>query len=57
MRKPSPKSYYRNMTLQKAEEIRLMYFSRQLNQAELAKRYGIRQNTVSRIVSGITWAR
>jgi DNA-binding transcriptional regulator LsrR (DeoR family) len=43
------------MTAQKAAEIRRAYFSREAKQAELARRYGIKQNTVSRIVSGITW--
>ena len=51
-----PKSHYRGMTYELAEEIRRAYFSREANQAALARRYGCRQNTISRIVSGITWA-
>ena len=50
-----PKSYYRNMTPERAEEIRSAYFSREANQRQLAERYGVRQNTVSRIVSGQSW--
>lgn len=52
-----PKSRYRHMTHEKAEEIRRAYFSRQAKQSELAAKYGIRQNSASRIISGITWAR
>ncbi len=40
----------------KAEEIRALYFSRQKKQAELAAMFGIKQNTVSRIISGQVWA-
>lgn len=50
-----PKTYYMNMTIEKAREIRRAYFAREANQRELAERYGIRQNTVSRIVSCLVW--
>lgn len=53
----NPKRYYRHMTPEKAEAIRRAYFAREANQRELAERYGIRQHTVSRIVSGLTWVR
>lgn len=52
-----PKRHYRHMTPEKAAEIRRAYFSREAKQQELAERYGIRQNTVSRIVSGLSWSR
>ena len=52
-----PKSRYRCMDADKAAEIRRSYFAREANQAELARRYGIAQNTVSRIVSGLVWNR
>lgn len=51
-----PKRFYRHMTKQKAEEIRRLYFSRQKKQAEIAEMFGIRQNTVSRIISFMVWA-
>lgn len=51
----APKTHYRGMTRQKAEEIRRAYFAREARQRELAERYGIRQNTVSRIISGLVW--
>jgi len=54
--KHSPKSHYRHMNRAVAEEMRRRYFARQANQPQLAREYGVRQNTVSRIVSGITWA-
>ncbi len=52
-----PKSHYRGMTYEIAEEIRRAYFSREATQAELGRRYGRKQHTISRIVSGITWAK
>ncbi len=51
------KSHYRNMNYAKAQEIRRLYFSRQAKQAEIARLYGIKQNTVSRIISGLVWSR
>ena len=51
----SPKSRYRNMTREIAAEIRRKYFAREANQRQLAEQYGIRQGSVSRIVSGLSW--
>lgn len=51
-----PKRHYRHMTPAVAREIRRAYFAREAKQAELARRHNIRQNTVSRIVSGLTWS-
>ena len=50
------KRLYRHMTRQIAEQIRDLYFSRWFKQAEIAELYGIRQHSVSRIVSGRVWA-
>jgi hypothetical protein len=50
------KTRYRHMDRAKAEAIRKAYFSRQAKQAELAAAYGVKQNTISRIVSGLVWA-
>lgn len=52
----APKRHYRHMTREKAERIRELYFSRQMNQVQLAEKFGIRQPSVSRIVSGQVWA-
>jgi DNA-binding transcriptional regulator LsrR (DeoR family) len=49
------RSYYRNMTRALAREIRDLYFSRWFKQREIAEMYGIRQHSVSRIVSGRVW--
>lgn len=49
------KRSYRNMTMEKAMEIRKAYFAREENQRELAERYGIKQSTVSRIISDLVW--
>jgi len=51
-----PKSHYRHMTREKAKEIRRAYFAREANQPQLAERYGVKQNTISRIVSEQVWA-
>jgi len=50
-----PKSHYRHMTRAKAQEIRRAYFAREAKQAELAAKYGVRQNTISRIISDQVW--
>jgi len=50
-----PKRNYRHMDRQKAEEIRRRYFAREANQPQLAREYGVRQNTISRIISGQVW--
>lgn len=50
-----PKSHYRQMTRAKAAAIRRAYFNREAKQAELAAMNGVKQNTISRIVSGLVW--
>lgn len=52
-----PKRFYGDMTPAKAEQIRRLYFARLKKQAELAQMFSIRQNSISRIVSGLSWAR
>ena len=54
MRKP--KTNYRQMNRAKADEIRRAYFLREMTQAALAKLHGIRQGSVSRIISYQVWA-
>jgi predicted XRE-type DNA-binding protein len=49
------KRHYRHMNRQLAEQIRDLYFSRWFKQREIADLYGIRQHSVSRIVSGRVW--
>ena len=49
------KPYYRNMDPRKAMEICDLYFARVFKQVELAEIYGLRQNSVSRIVAGKVW--
>lgn len=50
-----PKRWYRNMTPARAAEIRRAYFAREGTQQALADLHGISQNSVSRIVSGLSW--
>lgn len=49
------KSHYKHMNLDKAEEIRAMYFKDRKKQREIAERYGLTQGSVSRIISGRSW--
>ena len=51
-----PKRHYRHMNKGIADEIRRRYFAREAKQAQLAREYQVRQNTISRIVSGQVWA-
>ena len=52
-----PKSRYRNMTPRAAQVIRELYFVGRLKQHEIGRMFGLRQHSVSRIVSGQVWAR
>lgn len=53
-----PKTRYRNMNREKAERMRSLYYAkpRLHTQAEIAALFGVRQNTVSRVVSMLVWA-
>lgn len=50
-----PKSFYRGMTYEKAEQARQAYFVERKKQREIAEELGVKQNTVSRIVAGLVW--
>ena len=50
-----PKRFYRGMSPLAARAIRDLYFVGKLRQTDLARMFGIRQNSVSRIVSGQVW--
>lgn len=52
-----PKSHYRHMNYELAQRIRELYFKEHLKQTQIAAMHGIRQNTVSRIVSDQVWSR
>jgi hypothetical protein len=52
-----PKRFYGHMCPVIAEMIRELYFSRRMNQPQLAKFFRIGQGSVSRIVSGQVWER
>jgi predicted XRE-type DNA-binding protein len=43
------------MTRLKAELMRVLYFNRILNQRQIGELFGLRQHSVSRIVSGQVW--
>lgn len=50
-----PKRYYRHMSPLAARAIRELYFVGKLKQREIGRLFGIKQNTVSRIISGLVW--
>jgi DNA invertase Pin-like site-specific DNA recombinase len=54
--KSRPKMRYRHMTPEVAAAIRAAYRPRVVTQQMLADRYGLRQHTVSRIISRQVWA-
>lgn len=50
-----PKRFYRNSSPKVAEVIRDLYFIGRLKQREIGRMFGLRQSSVSRIVSGAVW--
>ena len=50
-----PRSFNRGMTPLAARVMRELYFVGKLRQTDLARMFGIRQSSVSRIVSGQVW--
>lgn len=50
------KRYYRHSTPMTARVIRDLYFVGKLKQHEIGRMFGLRQGSVSRIVSGQVWA-
>ncbi len=52
---PRPKRYYRNMTPTVAIFLRWLYFDARLKQGQIGDIVGMRQGSVSRIVSGQVW--
>jgi DNA-binding transcriptional regulator LsrR (DeoR family) len=51
------KRWYRNMDYEKAEKIRELYFRGKMKQTELAQMFGLRQGTISRIISNRVWVK
>lgn len=51
-----PKSRYRHMTPAAAKVMRELYFVGKLKQHEIGRMFGVKQNTVSRIISGLVWS-
>lgn len=56
MRPRGPAKRYRHMSARAASVIRDLYFVGKLKQHEIGRMFGIRQNSVSRIVSGQVWS-
>ena len=47
---------YRHMNLMAARAIRQLYFVGKLKQHQIGRMFGVKANTVSRIISGLVWA-
>lgn len=54
--KHRPKRHYRHSSPLAAKAIRELYFVGRLKQLEIGRMFGLRQHSVSRIVSGQTWS-
>lgn len=50
-----PKRHYRHMNPRAARVIRDLYFIGKLKQHEIGRMFGLRQGSVSKIVSGQVW--
>lgn len=50
-----PKKHYRHMTPKAARAMRDLYFIGKLKQREIGRMFGVRQNTVSRVISDQVW--
>ena len=57
MRPHNPMSHYRHFKREDADEVRRLYFSRQMTQKELAAKFGLSQSAICRIISNHTWAK
>ena len=55
MRTYTQKRHYKDMTPEKADRIRNLYFRKRMKQTEIAKLFNMAQGSVSRIVSNHTW--
>ena len=49
------KTHYKGMTYDDAQHMRHLYWRAKWTQKRIAAHYGVGQNTVSRIISEITW--
>lgn len=43
------------LTIEQVRQIRGLYFASRFSQSQLAKKYGVRQSHVSRLVNGVRW--
>ena len=48
---------YMGMNMDRAEQIRRLYFNREYNQKQLSAMFGCTQGSISRIISGMVWMR
>ena len=57
MRPYTAMRHYRHFKREDADEVRRLYFSRQMTQKQLAAKFGLSQSAICRIVSNHTWAK
>lgn len=57
MRPHNPMKQYRHFKREDADEVRRLYFSRQMTQKQLAAKFKVSQSAICRIVSNHTWAK
>lgn len=49
--------HYRHFKREYADEVRRLYFSREMTQKQLAKKFNVSQSAICRILSNSTWAK
>jgi len=57
MRPHNPMRHYRHFKREDADEVRRLYFSRQMTQKQLAAKFKVSQSAICRIISNHTWAK
>lgn len=57
MRPHNPMRHYRHFKREDADEVRRLYFSRQMTQKQLADKFKVSQSAICRIISNHTWSK
>ena len=57
MRPHNSMKQYRHFKREDADEVRRLYFSRQMTQKQLATKFGLSRSAICRIISNHTWAK
>lgn len=57
MKQRNPMSKYRHFKREDADEVRRLYFLRQMTQKQLAAKFNVSQSAICRVISNHTWAK